>query len=160
MDASDSEVEIKSLDLEKEVDFHVDGPLSAKVVRQEAEQEAWEDTKLDISPFRPFNHITGVRQESRVEDVIFRDFAFKNDLPIRFLQKNPKQEHRKNDIAKSWTRHEKYKRVETVGEIIAMSCSHRREDLSISEARSLAQRDFVNDYERGYVHFLGMSLVG
>ena len=87
--------------------------------------------------------------------MIFRDFAFKNDLPIRFLQKNPKQKRRKNDIAKSWMRYEKYKRAETVGEMIAISYSHKGKDVSISEARSLAQRDFVNDCKRGYVHFPG-----
>ena len=155
LDASYSGVEKESLNLEKEVDYQVDGPLSTKVVEQEAEREVWENSRPDIRPFRSFNHIPGVRQESRVEDVIFRDYALKNDIPIRFLQKNPKQKHRKDIIAASWTRYERYKRAETIGEMIAMSCVHRRKDLSVSQARLLAQRDLVNDYERGYIHFPG-----
>ena len=101
LDESDGEVERKSLDLEKEVDYQIDGPLSSQVVRLEADREAWENSQPDIRPFRSFSHIPGVRQESKVEDVIFRDFVLKNNLLIRFLQRNPKQKHRKGDIAAS-----------------------------------------------------------
>ena len=155
LEACDSEVEKKNLELDKDVDFYADGPLSAKVVEQEAERQAWENTQPNIRPFRPFSHTPGIKQESRLEDVIFRDFAFQNDLPIRFLQKNPKTKRRKDEIAKSWLRYEKYKKADTIGEMIAISCSHRDKTKSVSEARSLAQRDFVNDYERGFVYFPG-----
>ena len=48
LDACDSEVEKKSLELDKDVDFHADGPLSAKVVEQEGERETWENIQPDI----------------------------------------------------------------------------------------------------------------
>ena len=108
LDESDGEVE-RSLSLEREIDYQADGPLSPQVVRLEADREAWENSQPDIRPFRSFSHIPGVRQKSKVEDVIFRDFALKNNLPIRFLQRNPKQKQRKGDIAASWIRYEKYK---------------------------------------------------
>ena len=61
LDASYNGVEKESLNLEKEVDYQVDGPLSTKVVEQEAEREVWENSRPDIRPFRSFNHIPGVR---------------------------------------------------------------------------------------------------
>ena len=130
-----------------------DGPLGDQRMRKELHREEWEGLREDIRPFRSFSEGIGKRRESSDADIKFRAYAFENDVPVQYLQRNPKRKSTKNKTNKSWQRYERYKVASTLREMIEISIAFGEKTMSYGEARGLALRDIVHDYEHGFIYF-------
>ena len=62
---------------------------------------------------------------------------------------------KKKTISKSYLRYQHYKSATSYEEFMALSISGRPKGQSVKKARSTAQADFRNDYDRGYIIFPG-----
>ena len=99
-------------------DMRQGGPLNRERMRKEIQREKWEGLREDIRPFRSFSEGIGKYRESRDEDIKFRAYALENDVPVQYLQRNPKRKSTKNHINKSWQRYEQYKVASTLREMM------------------------------------------
>ena len=101
----------------------------------------------------------GREQESTEFDKKFRRYAKKHDLPLHFLQDNPKESmvisKGKRTPSKSHSRYEHYKTANTFSEFMTSSLAGRPKGQSLKKARSTALADFIWDYERGFIIFPG-----
>ena len=131
------------------------GPLGESRTGHEAKRAKWENRNPAIRPFRSFSNRVNVYQESTQADRVFRKFALDNDVPVRYVQQNPKQKLRKDKPCGSYKRYDVYKKAETLKEMITLSCVNRPKGVSFKLAKETAQRDIIWDYERGFCYFPG-----
>lgn len=121
--------------------------------------------------------VPGVVQPLSEEDLDFMDIAFELDLPLRFLQRNPKQQRAGQSKAenKSRLRYEAYKGARTLREAVRLGASipdvkwdHERGHINWDESRDeQVQADSVRRYENrgpnvqasGYVNAVGEVVV-
>ena len=78
---------------------------------------------------------------------------------MHFLQDNPKEPYVKRKGKKipslSHPRYEHYKSANSFSEFMALSIAGRPKNINLKKAKSTAQADFIWDYERGFIIFLG-----
>ena len=131
------------------------GPLGEIRTGQEAKRAEWENRNPAIRPFRSFSNRVNVHQDSTQADRVFRKFALDHDVPVRYVQQNPKQKLRKDKPCGSYKRYDVYKKAETLKEMVTLSCVNRPKGVSFKVAKETAQRDIIWDYERGFCYFPG-----
>ena len=122
-------------------------------LRSESEKSG----KVSVRPLRltPI----GRKQELTEFDKKFLKYAKTHDLPLHFLQDNPKETYvkrkGKKTLSLSHPRYEHYKTAQSFSEFMALSVAGRPKNVSLKKAKSTAQADFIWDYERGFIIFPG-----
>ena len=119
------------------------GPLGESRTGHEAKRAQWENRNPAIRPFRSFSNRVNVHQESTQADRVFRKFALDNDVPVRYVQQNPKQKMRKDKPCGSYKRYDVYKKAETLKEMVTLSCVNRPKGVSFKVAKETAQRGII-----------------
>ena len=136
-----------------EINHAVDGPLGSIISEREEKRRDWENNNYKIRPFRPFSAGVGRKRALSEEDRLFLIYALENNIPMKYVWRNPKREATKTGECEAYKRYEKYKSCEALRDVINVSILSKGKNVKSAEARKLAMRDIRWDYERGYLYF-------
>ena len=115
-----------------EINHVVDGPLGSIIREREEKRRDWESNNYKIRPFRPFSVGVGQKRALSEEDRSILIYALENNIPMKYVWRNPKREATKTGECEAYKRYEKYKSCEALRDVINVSIPIKRKKCEIS----------------------------